>query len=86
MEEVWPKSCRSVAIKGLLLYSQVALCTFFNFISLNLIFLIVRSVAIKGLLLYSQVALCTFFNFISLNLIFLIVRRELCLCIVQLVK
>ena len=54
MEEVWPKSCRCVAIKGLLLYSQVALYTFFNFI--------------------------------SLNLIFLIVRRELCLCIVQLVK
>lgn len=39
-EEVWPKGCRAVVLKALLLGSQVTLVLFrFHFISLNLIFL-----------------------------------------------
>lgn len=42
-EEVWPKGCRAVALKALLLCRQVPLVLFhFHFISLNPIFLSIR--------------------------------------------
>lgn len=42
-EEVWPKGCRAVALKALLLCRQAPLVLFhFHFISLNLIFLSIR--------------------------------------------